>query len=106
MNNQEDSQKHKHQQPIKDINEHFMTHNKPIRPLHILNNTQHRPNKHKDTGQVQRPHMFSPGKLICNSPRGGISSDAQLEDHSADEEESEEKDLNDEAADDDVLAGA
>jgi hypothetical protein len=74
--------------------------------LDVLDNTNDGPNENEDTRRVQRPHMLAPWVLVCHRTSSGVRSHALLEDERTNQEEAEEDDLHDEAADDNVLAGA
>lgn len=74
--------------------------------LDILHDTNNGPNENKDTGRLQRPHMLAPWVLVRHGTSFGVRAQTLLEDERSKEEEAEEDDLHDEAANDNVLAGA
>lgn len=92
---EDDEQHHdtKHQDCIKDVQEHLMRHEQPIITLIKLNDTEDRADQDKNACSVQCPHVRVPVlDLVHRGGRRGAR-ESEVEDTTAEEEHAEEEDL-------------
>jgi hypothetical protein len=101
MTPQQNRRDNKHQRPVQTQQIRFMRHQHTVIPHAKFNHPEQRADHHQHAANIQRKDQLSPGPGDRVRARGGVLVHAEVEVDGGDDEETEEDDLNGQAAEDD-----
>lgn len=100
-----DKHSDEHEKRVEDIDKGLMLHQISVIAIQVLHHTDNGSNQDQNAGCVESNHMACPQTLQLDRARGRGCGDASLEDNSADSEQTEEDDLYEKTADDNMFTG-
>lgn len=103
MNPVEQDHDKKHEDGIEEVEVCLMSQKISVKPLEVLDGTEHRADHDQETSKVQRPHMFPPGDTAVGTA-GGCCIDGPMKSNSKNDKEPEADKLDEETNDDDLGA--
>lgn len=100
----EDQHNEEHKHRVEDVQIHLVPEQISIIALEVFDNAENRSDHDEQAGDVQSVHVLLPGHIPRQRSRGGDLVEAPVEDRRCDDEETEEDELDEETAYDEILA--